>query len=95
MHFDSLSGDSFESSHTFVYVPECTSVVLTVPVPRAILHAVRGRSRSPSLSSLHVGWNEVMALDVGKLDEHISSLREGNTLTENEVKALCEKVNYC
>lgn len=34
-----------------------------------------------------------MALDNGKIDEHISSLREGNTLTENEVKALCEKVN--
>jgi hypothetical protein len=27
-----------------------------------------------------------------KIDEHIAALREGNTLTENEVKALCEKV---
>jgi len=35
-----------------------------------------------------------MALEIAKLDEHIQSLREGNTLTENEVKALCEKVRY-
>jgi hypothetical protein len=35
-----------------------------------------------------------MALDVAKLDEHIQSLREGNTLTENEVKQLCEKVSH-
>jgi hypothetical protein len=34
-----------------------------------------------------------MAFDTAKLDEQISSLREGNTLTENEVKALCEKVS--
>ena len=27
-----------------------------------------------------------------KIDEQIASLREGNTLTENEVKALCDKV---
>jgi len=33
-----------------------------------------------------------MALDIAKMDEHIQALREGNTLTENEVKALCEKV---
>jgi len=33
-----------------------------------------------------------MALEIAKLDEHIQSLREGNTLTENEVKALCDKV---
>lgn len=33
-----------------------------------------------------------MALELARLDEHIDSLREGNTLTENEVKALCEKV---
>lgn len=31
-------------------------------------------------------------LEPESLDEHISRLREGNTLTENEVKALCEKV---
>jgi hypothetical protein len=35
-----------------------------------------------------------MALDIAKLDEHIQSLREGNTLTENEVKQLCEKVSH-
>jgi hypothetical protein len=28
-----------------------------------------------------------------KIDEQIASLREGNTLTENEVKALCDKVS--
>lgn len=33
-----------------------------------------------------------MALEIAKLDEHIQALREGNTLTENEVKALCDKV---
>jgi hypothetical protein len=27
-----------------------------------------------------------------KIDEQIASLREGNTLTENEVKVLCDKV---
>lgn len=27
-----------------------------------------------------------------KIDEQIASLREGNTLTENEVKTLCDKV---
>ncbi|EEC42884.1 predicted protein [Phaeodactylum tricornutum CCAP 1055/1] len=32
-----------------------------------------------------------MSLDTAKIDEHIERLREGNTLTENEVKALCEK----
>ena len=34
-------------------------------------------------------------LEPDRLDEHIVKLREGNTLTENEVKALCEKVRYC
>jgi hypothetical protein len=33
-----------------------------------------------------------VAMDYTKLDEHITALREGNTLTENQVKALCEKV---
>ena len=33
-----------------------------------------------------------MSLEIAKLDEHIQALRNGNTLTENEVKALCEKV---
>jgi hypothetical protein len=33
-----------------------------------------------------------MSLDIAKLDEHIEQLREGNTLTENEVRALCDKV---
>jgi hypothetical protein len=31
-------------------------------------------------------------MDYTTLDEHITALREGNTLTENQVKALCEKV---
>jgi hypothetical protein len=35
-----------------------------------------------------------MSLDTAKIDEHIERLREGNTLTENEVKALCEKVRF-
>jgi hypothetical protein len=34
-------------------------------------------------------------MDTSKLDEQISLLREGNTLTENEVKALCDKVKFC
>lgn len=29
-----------------------------------------------------------------KIDQQIASLREGNTLTENEVKALCDKVTF-
>jgi hypothetical protein len=33
-----------------------------------------------------------MALELSNLDEHIERLRAGDTLTENEVKALCEKV---
>jgi serine/threonine-protein phosphatase 2A catalytic subunit len=33
-----------------------------------------------------------MSFDLAKLDEHIERLRKGDTLTENEVKALCEKV---
>lgn len=32
------------------------------------------------------------SVDLDKLDSHIEQLRKGNTLTENEVKALCEKV---
>ena len=35
-----------------------------------------------------------MSFDLAKLDEHIERLRKGDTLTENEVKALCEKVRY-
>lgn len=31
-------------------------------------------------------------LEPDRLDERIEALRNGNTLTENEVKALCEKV---
>jgi len=31
-------------------------------------------------------------MDLSKLDQHIEKLRTGNTLTENEVKALCEQV---
>lgn len=30
----------------------------------------------------------------GDIDEHIQRLRSGGTLTENEVKALCEKVSF-
>lgn len=33
-----------------------------------------------------------MSIDVNRLDEHIERLRGGDTLTENEVRALCEKV---
>ena len=31
--------------------------------------------------------------DVAQLDEQIERLREGGTLTENEVKVLCDKVS--
>lgn len=34
-----------------------------------------------------------MSLDIAALDLHIERLRKGETLTENEVRALCEKVN--
>lgn len=33
-----------------------------------------------------------MSLDIAALDDHIERLRKGETLTENEVRALCEKV---
>lgn len=35
--------------------------------------------------------------DVAQLDEQIERLRGGGTLTENEVKVLCDKVSdvYC
>ena len=33
-----------------------------------------------------------MSLDIDALDSHIERLRKGETLTENEVRALCEKV---
>eukprot|EP00977_Amphora_coffeiformis_P002151 scaffold425_cov175-Amphora_coffeaeformis.AAC.10 len=35
-----------------------------------------------------------MALDIAALDGHIERLRKGETLTENEVRALCEKVRH-
>lgn len=35
-----------------------------------------------------------MSFDLAKLDEQINLLRDGNTLTENEVKALCDKVRH-
>jgi hypothetical protein len=35
-----------------------------------------------------------MSFDIAKLEDHIERLRVGDTLTENEVKALCEKVRY-
>ena len=34
-----------------------------------------------------------MGLDPETLDERIEKLRNGDTLTENEVRALCEKVS--
>ena len=34
-----------------------------------------------------------MASNVTELDEQIERLRKGDTLPENEVKALCEKVS--
>jgi hypothetical protein len=37
---------------------------------------------------------EAMLFDVSRLDEQIERLRVGNTLTENEVRALCEKVSW-
>lgn len=36
---------------------------------------------------------DAMSFDFEKLDEHIARLRTGDTLTENEVKALCDKVS--
>jgi len=33
-----------------------------------------------------------MSVDTAKLDEQITRLREGDTLSEIEVKVLCEKV---
>jgi hypothetical protein len=33
-----------------------------------------------------------MVFDIATLDEKIERLRVGDTLTENEVKALCDKV---
>ena len=35
---------------------------------------------------------EAMSFNLDTLDEHIEKLRGGDTLTENEVRALCEKV---
>lgn len=32
-------------------------------------------------------------MERAQVEEHIERLREGNTLTENEVKALCDKVS--
>ena len=34
-----------------------------------------------------------MSFDIAKLDDRIEKLRNGSTLTENEVKALCDQVN--
>ena len=34
-----------------------------------------------------------MVLDAETLDERIEKLRNGDTLTENEVRALCDKVS--
>ena len=38
------------------------------------------------------GKEDNMSLDISALDSHIERLRKGETLTENEVRALCEKV---
>ena len=35
-----------------------------------------------------------MSRDLAQLDEQIERLRAGGTLSENEVRALCEKVRY-
>lgn len=34
-----------------------------------------------------------MSIDNAKLEEHIQNLRNGSTLKENEVRALCEQVS--
>ena len=43
------------------------------------------------IASIHTTF-QVETIIMDKIDEQIASLREGNTLTENEVKALCDKV---
>jgi hypothetical protein len=35
-----------------------------------------------------------MSRDIGQLDEQIERLRGGGTLSENEVRALCETVSW-
>lgn len=35
-----------------------------------------------------------MSRDIGQLDEQIERLRGGGTLSENEVRALCETVRW-
>ena len=39
--------------------------------------------------------NTTMAAATSELDEQIERLRKGDTLPENEVKALCDKVSVC
>jgi hypothetical protein len=34
-----------------------------------------------------------MSIDIANLDAQIESLRDGNTLSEHEVNALCDKVS--
>ena len=36
-----------------------------------------------------------MGQETAGLDEQIERLRGGDTLSENEVRALCEKVRFC
>ena len=55
---------------------ETAGTIILAPVPG--VHCIRER-----LS---------MVLDIATLDEKIERLRAGDTLTENEVKALCDKV---
>ena len=35
-----------------------------------------------------------MGIDLASLDEQIERLRGGDTLTENEVRALCDRVSW-
>ena len=44
--------------------------------------------------SFKIRKRTTMSLDIAALDGHIERLRKGETLTENEVRALCEKVRY-
>ena len=49
--------------------------------------------RSLRLSCLFVAdIRNSFTMDFTRLDEHIERLRAGDTLTENEIKALCDKV---
>jgi hypothetical protein len=53
------------------------------------------RSRLPTLVSYPCGEsdNRHFTMSHTEIDEQIERLRKGDTLPENEVKALCEKVS--